>query len=136
VNELETRLAVEATRKDFDEAVAAVKGETTIGNEFVKVWLDLQARRDPNVTNAWLNRKADPATYNREVGKLARKFHAEIASQMLDASATADRQLVTAAVRGATTSERPSAPPTNYKKMSDAEFRQHVRDEYGFTPSV
>ena len=47
-------------------------------NPLLKTYLDNAARQDSRVANAWLERKSDPATYNRVLSQLARKFHVEV----------------------------------------------------------
>jgi hypothetical protein len=45
--------------------------------------------------------------------------------------ATADREAVTAAVRG-TSGEPAPEPPPNFNTMSDAELQSYTREEFGF----
>ena len=57
-------------RADFP-AIAALQRQD-------QTYLDNAARQDSRVANAWLERKSDPATYNRVLSQLARKFYVEV----------------------------------------------------------
>ncbi len=91
-------------------------------DQFMHTYLDNAAKQDQRLTNAWLNRKADPRTYRDAVEKLGRRFRNEVVAQVIDRGATEDREAVTAAVRGSSgrVPEGPAAP--DYSRMSDADF--------------
>jgi hypothetical protein len=73
------------------------------------------------VTEAWLNRKADPETFNQTLKKLSRKFYNEIVKPAPDRQATEDRELVTASMRGAS-GRVPEEKPPDFARMTDADF--------------
>src|SRR5262249_31628175 len=95
-------------------------------------WIADIARSDARVQAAWQNRQADPQTYQRAVKELAQRFYQEH-GKLPDPEATADREAVTAAVRGAS-AKVPEGKTPAYGRMSDDDFRKSVGDQFGFTP--
>lgn len=122
-------------RQDMQKTIATVRGELdpeTFDEPLVEAWIDAQARQDPRLKTAWVNRHASPKQFERVVQGLARNF-AKKFSRLPDRNATEDRAAVTAAVRGAST-KAPEGKAPDFKEMSDAEFNESVKKEYGFRP--
>ena len=90
------------------------------------------AKQDSRLSTAWTERHQNPQHFDKVVSTLGRKFHEKF-SRFPDKEATENKEAVTAAVQGASTTA-PEKKPTSYNGMSDAEFRKSVRDEYGFEP--
>lgn len=88
------------------------------------------------INEVWKNRENDPASAKRMIAGLKREFEKGPPSRLKelpDRNATEDRSAVTAAVRGAST-KAPEGKAPDFKGMSDAEFRESVKKDYGFTP--
>jgi hypothetical protein len=124
LDELQTQIQLDAARRDYNAAMAAVRGDAdsrVFNDRFMHTWIDNEARTDLRLAQAWINRKADPRSYRDAVEKLGRRFHKEVVSTAPDRHATEDRELVTAAVRGAS-GRVPEGRPPDYSRMTDAQF--------------
>lgn len=123
--------------RDMGELVKQVRGDLDselFDDELVTAWVDGRARNDPRLQRAWLEREANPKQFRAIAEGLGRAFKKKF-DKMPDRNATEDREAVTAAVRGAST-KAPETPPANYGGMSNAEYREKVRQDYGFDPGV
>ena len=119
-------------RQDMDKTIKSVRGDLDpehFDDEFVEAWMDAQARRDPRLSNAWRDRRANPKGFQKVVDGLGRTF-AKKYGKMPDKGATEDRDAVTAAVRGAST-RAPEGKAPDLGKMTEGEFQawkdQHMR---------
>lgn len=122
-------------RHDMDKTIKNIRGEldaSVFDDDFVEAWVDAQARKDPRLSKAWLNRNANPKQFEKVQAELGKSFEKRY-SKMPDKQATEDREAVTAAVRGAST-QAPERKPANYAGMSDSEYRDAVKKEHGFAP--
>lgn len=120
-------------REDIGRLVKDVKGDLDEDDDLVEAWVDAQARKDPRLQKAWLEREANPQAFQRISKELGKKF-AQRVSKRPDPQVTEDRNAVAAAVRGASTNRAPETPAPNYSRMSNNEYRNKVREEYGFDP--
>lgn len=123
-------------REDIGNLVKQVRGDldaTLWDNEIVEAWIDAQARKDPRLARAWLERVNNPQGFERIGKELGKKF-AERASKVPDRQLTEDREAVAAAVRGASTQRAPESSPPNFGQMSNSDFRNEVRQKYGYDP--
>lgn len=118
---------------EVNEAVNNIVGDMKIPRRAAIGWLDQYARENPKLAQAFLNKSQDPKTWKRVEKVLAEELRKEFSSLQVDPQATADREAVAAAVRGAST-KAPAAPPPKLGTMSDAKLRQHISEEYGFDP--
>jgi hypothetical protein len=133
LNELQHQIVLEKAQRDMHSTVNAIRGERDAGifnDSFMTTWIDNQARLNPALTQAWLGRHADPASFRRAVDHLSRKFEKEVVSRTPDREPTEDRAAVTAAVRGASAKQPEGAPP-NYGRMSDNEFEAEKARMFG-----
>lgn len=122
-------------RRDMDDTIKKVRGDLPaeiFDDKIVEAWMDAQARDDPRLAKAWSERHANPKQFQKVVDTLGRSFVKKY-GKFPDRAATEDREAVTAAVRGAST-KAPEGKAPDFKQMSDAEYRESVRKEYGFTP--
>lgn len=133
----QTELQNRKFKEDMEVTVKDIRGDLdpdVFDNSLMESWLDREARLDPRLQRAWLQKESDPATFNRVKAELGKRFHKQF-SKLVDKQATEDRMAVTQAVRGAST-RAPVEQPANYGRKSNAEFRQDVIDKYGFDPGV
>lgn len=128
VSELEKALADREFQADIVPVIKTVRGDVppeVYDDDDVRDWIDRQARNDPRLQQAWLNRKADPQGFSRVVKGLERKL-AQKFEKLPDKAATEDVAAVTAAMRGTSTKAPPEKAP-EYGKMSNNEFANEVR---------
>ena len=134
-NEAEIRSkANETVKKAIEDSAKAVKGDLPDSAATLKqarAWLKDTADDDPRIQKAFVNREKDPQTWGKILTALNKEFAKE--SKRPDAAATEDRDAVTAAVRGST-STPPPAKEFNVMKVSDEDARKHIQDKYGYTP--
>lgn len=137
VRGLRTERQQETFRKDMDTTIKDVRGNLDpefFDDVFVESWMDAQARLDPRLASAWANRHANPKQFAKVKESLGRTFAKKYGS-LPDKAATEDREAVTAAVRGAST-RAPEGKAPNFAGMSNQEFREAHKKEYGYYPSV
>jgi len=137
VRGLRTERQKETFRKDMDAMVKNVRGNLDpefFDDVLVESWIDAQARQDSRLLQVFANRHDNPKQFAKIVDTLNRNF-ARKWSKLPDKGATEDRAAVAAAVRGASTTAPPEKPP-EYASKSNTEFRNEVREKYGYTPKV
>lgn len=110
-------------QQDMKATIHDVRGDLPADlydDDFVQAWIDAQAAKDARLATAWVNRAADPKKFGQVKAALGKEF-AKRYNRIPDKQATEDREAVTAAVRGASTSA-PSGKAPDYSKMTDAQF--------------
>lgn len=111
-------------RQDMDKTIKNVRGDLDaefFDDTFVESWIDAQARQDPRLHQAWLNRQANPKQFQKVVETLGRNF-AKKYSKLPDKGVTEDREAVSNAVRGAST-KAPEGKAPDYSRLSNNEFQ-------------
>jgi hypothetical protein len=131
IKRLEDRLFQE----DLNEAVSHIAGDLKIPRRAAIGWLDQIAREKPAIGQAFLNKANDPRTWERFEKSLRKEMMEDFKPFQVDETATADREAVAQAVRGASTKPA-TEPPPKLGGKSNAEFRKHVIEQYGFDPGV
>lgn len=109
-----------------DEAAAFIEDLPLADpKDFAKRWFLAEVQLDPVLREAWEQHLDSPEAHKRAIALVNRKIKQLRASakSMPDPEATADRAMVTAAVRGASGKEPPSRPP-NYAGMTTQEFAE------------
>lgn len=128
---LENRLFQE----DLNKAVTNIMGDLKVPRRMATGWLDQIAREKPEVAQAFVNQASNPKQWEQIERVLAKEFAKEVKSVQVDEEATEDRDAVAAAVRGAST-RAPADAPVNFGNQSNSEFRNTVKEKYGFDPGV
>src|SRR5512146_548287 len=128
---LENRLFQE----DLNKAVTNIMGDLKVPRRMATGWLDQIAREKPEVAQAFVNQASNPKQWEQIERVLAKEFAKEVKSVQVDENATEDRDAVAAAVRGAST-RAPVDAPVNFGNLSNAEFRNAVKEKHGFDPGV
>lgn len=111
-------------QRDMAETVKAVRGNLDaeiFDDQIVEAWMDAQARNDPRLNQAWLDRHKNPKQFQKVVEGLGRAFEKKYGKALVDKGATEDRAAVASAVRGAST-QAPEGKAPNFSAMSDREF--------------
>lgn len=136
IAEVEQKLALLESREDINKLISDVRGPDLDPEVFddglVESYLDYMAKRDPRLTQAWLNRRSNPTQFEKVKAELGRSF-TEKFSKLPDKAATEDHEAVAAAVRGAS-SKTPEGKAPDYSGKSDQEFAAEVEKEFGFRP--
>lgn len=125
----------ERFQKDMNDTIEVVRGDlpgTFFDKTFVKAWIDARATEDPRLAQAWVKRHQNPQEFKRVQSALSKEF-AKKYGKLPDKQATEDHETVAAAVRGAST-KVPEGKAPDYQAMSDAEYRNAVKQQYGFNP--
>jgi hypothetical protein len=124
-------------RQDIEKTIDKVRGEldpSYFDKDFVEGWLNAQAAKNPALSGIFEGRFTNPARFERAVAGLTTAFNKKY-GRMPDRAATEDREAVAAAVRGASTKALNTKPP-DFSKLSNKEFAEKVRSEWGFNPGV
>lgn len=119
-------------QQELSATVKAVKGDLDfISDKLAEAWLDAEAREDDRLQRAWLEKEKNPRAWQKIQGELSKKFQGQF-SKMPDRNATEDREVVSALVRGNTSTKVPDDPAPDFASMSDAELynweRKNVRN--------
>lgn len=137
LDEQDRREAERQYRQDMDATVKQVRGDLDpnfFDDRFVESWIDGEARDDPRLQRAWQTRRDDPKRFARVQEEIGRKFYAKY-SKLPDRQASEDHAAVAHAVRREA-NRAPEAKETDLSALSNADFREKVRKEYGFVPEV
>jgi hypothetical protein len=128
---LERQLNAREHDSAMTDAIGKIRGEVNsdfADDALVEGWLNAQAKGDPRLAKAWQERDANPRRFNQVIDKLGQEFSKKFKS-LPDAKATNDREIVAAAVKGASK----SAPETSevdekaVAKMNPAQFDAWVK---------
>lgn len=115
-------------KEDLDKAVANITGDMKVPKRVATGWLDQMAREDPRIGQAFLNKEANPSAWSRIERTLAKEFSKEMKQfTSIDHQVTEDREIVAAAVRGASTAA-PEEKAPDFAKMTDGEMRKWFSD--------
>lgn len=124
-------------QEDLNKAVTNIMGDLKVPRRLAMGWVDQMAREDSRIARAFLERSSNPDAWARVEKGLSKAFAKEMKElNPVDQQATEDREAVAAAVRGASITRAPENAPVNYGKQNNAEFRNSVREQYGFDPGV
>lgn len=128
LQKLEQRYLQEEVNKAGEEVFDGLE----VSGRLREAWLDKMAREKPAIARAFINKDNDPASWKRLIPALRLEARKDFPSAMkVDPEATADRNAVAAAVRGAST-KATAEPAPSLGKMSDAELRKYTMDNFGF----
>lgn len=112
-------------KADMEATIKDVRGDLPADlydDDFLQSWIDTQAKKDPRLATAWVNRNTDPKKFGQVKAALGREF-AKRYGKIPDQVATEDRAAVTAAVRGAST-PAPAGKAPDYASMSPSDFEK------------
>jgi hypothetical protein len=123
-------------QEDLNKAVSNIFGDMKIPHDAQIGWIDQLARKNPALGRAFLNKTNDPRTWEQAEKAISKKIRDEFKSSQVDETATADHEAVAQAVRGASTNKVATEPAPKLGGKSNAEFRKHVIEQYGFDPGV
>lgn len=119
-------------KRDMNDTVAAIRGDLdpdVFDPALIEGWLDAQAKQDPRLAQAWIERDAKPKQFEQVKTALAKNF-AKKFSKLPDRQATEDRETVAAAVRGAST-RTPEGKAPDFGKLSDSDFQKEKDKLFG-----
>lgn len=131
------KFAQEQFKAQMAETIKDVRGDLdpeVFDDEIVEGWLNARAMKDQRLAQAWLQKESNPKQWGRIKSELGREFKKKF-DKMPDRNVTEDRAAVVAAVRASST-KAPPEQPANLGGMSNAEYRNHIRQQYGYDPGV
>lgn len=137
VRALRTERQQETFNRDMADTVGKIRGDLdpeVFDDALVRGYVDARAGQDPRLAQAWVNRHTNPKAFNRVVDQIGREFRDKF-SKLPDRAATEDHAAVTAAVRG-TSTKAPEGKAPNYAGLSNPEYREAIKRDYGFDPGV
>lgn len=116
------------TREAIEQTIGALKDGIDCPIEIPNAWwegrLDVAARQDPRLTQAWLARESKPEAWKKIQAHLKKQLESELSIRR---DLTDDRDAVTAAVRSASKAPARESVAHDFDNMSDAEFRRLER---------
>ena len=125
-------------KEDLNKAVSNIFGELKIALPVeAKIgWIDQLAINNPALGRAFMDRINNPRAWEQAEKAISKKIWNDFKSSQVDETATADHEAVAQAVRGASTNKVATEPAPKLGGKSNAEFRKHVIEQYGFDPGV
>lgn len=113
----------------ISEAVSAVKkqAEATIPDRLVRGFLHDLAVEDPRINKAFSERKSNPEVWNQVLKSAAKQLQKEL-QDLPDANLSKDRDLVTAAVRSASTAKPTPDEAPDFSKMNKSQLDSYLRN--------
>ena len=134
VHDLQISQTLEKDQADFGKLTDRLIGNRNISERLAKGFVRDYVADNPKMEDAFNKRNENPQAYNKMIEILEKEFGNEWSNSGIDAQATEDREAVSAAVRGSSTSAPTDGPAPDYSNMSDAEYREAIHKEHGFTP--
>jgi hypothetical protein len=120
---------LQQARADFSNIVtrgekALKEAGVPVSEEFVQRWLISEAQTNPQLRDAFDKRYASPENQRRAEKLIKQSMQNLVTSARRepDPDATADRNAVAAAVRGASTNKIQERPAPRYGDMTDGDF--------------
>jgi hypothetical protein len=125
-------------QEDLNKAVSNIFGELKIALPVeAKIgWIDQLARKNPALGRVFMDRINNPRAWEQAQKAVSKKIWNDFKSVQVDETATADHEAIAQSVRGASTNKVATEPPPKLGGKSNAEFRKHVIENYGFDPGV
>lgn len=115
-------------REALEQTVTALKDGVDCPVDLPNTWwegrLEVEARKDPRIAQAWLSRDAKPDAWRKVQAHLKKQLESELSVRR---DLTDDRDAVTAAVRSASKAPVRESVAHDFDSMSDAEFRRLER---------
>ena len=112
-------------REALDQTVVALKDGIDCPVELPNTWwegrLEVEARKDPRIAQAWLARDTKPDAWKKVQTHLKKQLESELSVRR---DLTDDRDAVAAAVRSASKAPQKESVAHDFDSMSDAEFRR------------
>jgi hypothetical protein len=136
--EIQRQEALRKHETDLAQLVKNVRGDLDaerFPDDIVTAIIDAAVLKRQDWQQAWLQREQNPQAMAQVERELVRAFH-KSAMAVIDPALTEDRDAVAAAVRGASRVGVPETPAPNLGRQSNNEFRQFVKDNYGYDPGV
>ncbi len=115
--------------QDFSDSVSDLPFE--VKKPIIDGWINDKAKSDNRINAAYLQRYTNPSGWKKVFSALTEEFKGQFTAK--ESNAEADRQAAAAFVRGSSTKEVPEPPIPDEKlsKMTDKEFADYQRKEYG-----
>jgi hypothetical protein len=135
--EIAQAIAHERDKFDLRTAMAGLKErlpDLGMSHETLLAVLSGFHETDQRIADGWNNRYKSPAGWRHQLERIAGKLYSDFVSRPIDQDATDTKFAVAAAVRGASGRREPA--PVNYNAMTDRQFADHLKSEYGFTPRL
>lgn len=128
VNVLESQIKAtleDSAAKAFESTVKSIKGDLPFSEKMVGAYLQEEARKNPALRNAYLDRERNPQKWTKIEEHLRKELKAEMTSfPSKDATNIANQ--VDSAVRNAKP-QTPNQTPGKLHQLSDAEFDKEVQ---------
>jgi len=114
---------------EFSDSVSDLSFE--VKKPIIDGWLNDKARKDSRINNAYSQRHSNPVGWKKVFASLSDEFKSQFTPK--ESTEERDREAAAAFVRGSSTKEvpQPSVSESDLSKMSDQEFADYERKEYG-----
>lgn len=113
----------ERANAEFEATAKAIKGDIGISDKIVKGWLEQEAKDDPRLLNAYLDRKKNPQKWEKIQTQLTARLRNEL-TNIPSKSATETANQIESAVRNAKPQTQNPGIPKNLSDLSDADFKK------------
>jgi hypothetical protein len=135
LQQLAAQVSQERDRMDVARLVDTLRTELPdlhgMSDETVHALLVGLHETDTRIAEGWRSRYSQPLSWSHQVNRIMTRPHKDLSSR-IDEDATATRAAVNFAVQAGSFSGRREPEAPNLNRMSDREFNEHVKREYGF----
>lgn len=117
--------------RDMGKVIPSIRGSldaNEYNDEMVDEWVNLQAKKDPRITQAWLNRKADSGTFQKVMNGLGKKFQSRYSGKPAGPSGNELEAAVRSSSETTPTKETRDDFARQLGKMSNTEFNKQWAD--------
>jgi hypothetical protein len=125
----------ERDRQDYSRLVETIRSHVpelaTVTDQTLNALLAGLYSTDQRTAKAWDARYSQGGdwAWSNQLDRLVSTLKADMQKRP-DPDATEIREIVSASVRGIGAPRNYEAPPVNYNKMTDQQYRQHLKDEF------
>jgi len=114
---------------EMKSTVKSIKGEMDIKNEFVSAFLDMKAKEDSRLAQAYLNKDKNPSSWAK-IEKSLRVDLQKFIGNLSDKGLSETREAVASSVLNSKSTSPTSDSHKKMSEMSDVEFEQHKTEVF------
>lgn len=113
------------SRKQLEAVLGRIVGDSKVDPEVAETYIEMQARKNPQLQKAYVNRHSNPAAWSKVESQLAKDIRAKFGGggQTIDPAVTETRESMAAAVRGSSTAAKPG-------EISDREVMNMTKADF------
>ena len=124
--------------EDYNNVLKQLGEGHELPEEVVEGFLAKQVRANPKINDIFINRERNPDAWSKLQSALKKSYGSYVNDKFgkkVDPNVTEDTNAVAAALRGSST-RAPEHAPIKLGSLSNNEFNEAVKQQFGFNPGV